>query len=123
MSICSSEAVNESAFSYYPQLEELQKFCQENFQKEITLLCAADICGFERTYFCTYFHLKVGVCFKCWLGLLRVTHAKQLIKTNNQAITCIAYDTGFNSLSNFERTFKRSTGMTPIAYKQLMKPC
>jgi len=100
----------------------LHKFCHENFHQDISLQCAADICWFERTYFCTYFHLKVGVCFKYWLGLLRVTHAKQLIKTNNQAITNIAYDAGFNSLSSFERTFKRSTGMTPMEYKQLMKP-
>ncbi len=123
MSSCSSKAVIEAAFSYYPQLEQLHEFCHENFQQKIDLQCAADICGFERTYFCTYFHLKVGVCFKCWLGLLRVTHAKQFIKTKNRAITSIAYDTGFNSLSNFERTFKRSMGMTPIEYKQLMKPC
>jgi AraC-like DNA-binding protein len=122
MSICSSNAVNDEAFSYYPKLEKLHKFCQEHFQQDINLQNAANICGFERTYFCTYFHLKVGVCFKCWLGLLRVTYAKQLIKTNNQAITNIAYDAGFSSLSNFERTFKRSTGMTPIEYKQLMKP-
>ena len=122
MSNCSYEAVNEASFSYYPQLEQLHEFCQEQFRQNISLQRAADICGFERTYFCTYFHLKVVVCFKCWLGLLRVAHAKQLIKANNQAITSIAYEAGFGSLANFERTFKRSTGMTPIEYKQLMKP-
>ena len=121
--MCSSEAVNEAAFSYYPQLEQLHQFCQDHYQQKINLQCAADICGLERTYFCTYFRLKVGVNFKCWLGLLRVAHAKQFIKTNNQTITSIAYEAGFSSLSNFERTFKRSTGMTPIEYKQLMKPC
>ena len=121
--MCSSEAVNEAAFSYYPQLEQLHQFCQDHYQQKINLQCAADICGLERTYFCTYFRLKVGVNFKCWLGLLRVAHAKQFIKTNNQTITSIAYEAGFSSLSNFERTFKRSMGMTPIEYKQLMKPC
>ena len=122
MSICSYKAVNEAAFSYYPQLEQLDKFCQGHIQQDINLQRAADICGLERTYFCTYFHLKVGVCFKCWLGLLRIAKAKKIIETVDHSITRIAHDVGFGSLSNFERMFKRSTGMTPFEYKQLMKP-
>lgn len=122
MGICRFDAVNDDAFSYYVQLNRLHDFCCANFHQDINLQLAADICGLERTYFSTYFHLKVGVCFKCWLGLMRIEHAKKLINNSNQAITSIAYDSGFNSLSNFERTFKRSLGMTPGEYKKLVRP-
>lgn len=123
MRICSSDVVNEDGFSYYPQLDRLNKFCQEHYQQDIDLARAADICTLERTYFCTFFREKIGVCFKCWLRLLRVEHAKRLIETKNHPITRIALDVGFNSLSSFERAFKSATGKTPIDYKQLNKPC
>ena len=122
MSICTTKAVKVAAFSYYPSLRRLEEYCLEHYEQYIDLAQAAELCALERTYFCTFFHEKVGVCFKCWLGLLRVEQAKQLIKTKNLAISRIGLDVGFKSLSSFERTFKRATGRTPFDYKQLHKP-
>lgn len=63
-------------------------------------------------------------CFKKYLNttptifinMLRVNYAKKLFLTNNYNISDIAYECGFNSLSNFYREFKKIEGCTPKEY-------
>ena len=122
MTDCRSNYVRDAAITYYPGLARLAAFCNENYREDICLQLAASIVGLERTYFCTFFHQKVGVCFNCWLAILRIDAAKVQIKANNRSISSIAYEVGFNNLSTFERTFKRCTGMTASQYKNQVRP-
>ena len=123
MSDFRSNEVRDAAFAYYPRLGHLAAFCKEHHREDICLQQAADIVGLERTYFCTFFHQKVGVCFNCWLAILRIDDAKRRIRADNSSISSIAYDVGFNSLATFERTFKRCTGVTASQYKNWVRPC
>lgn len=123
MSGCHADEVRAEAFAYYPQLDRLAAYCNENYTEDISLVRAAEIAALERTYFCTFFHNKVGVCFICWLGLLRVAKAKEKIRHSNGSLTSIAHDVGFGSIGTFQRTFKRSTGMTASAYRKQVRPC
>lgn len=47
----------------------------------------------------------------------RIEAAKRLLSTTDMSITDIAYEVGFNSRSTFNSTFKKSTGLTPSAYR------
>jgi AraC-like DNA-binding protein len=123
LSDCRSIEVRDAAFAYYPQLGRLAAFCKEHYHEDISLQQAANIVGLERTYFCNFFHQKVGVCFHCWLALLRIDDAKGRIRADNRSISSIAYAVGFNSLVTFERTFKRCTGITASQYKNQVRPC
>ncbi len=123
MSDCRTNEVRDAAFAYYPRLERLAAFCKEHCHEDICLQRAANIAGLERTYFCTFFHQKVGVCFNCWLALLRIDDAKGRIRADNHSISSIAHEVGFNSLATFQRTFKRCTGKTASQYKNQVRPC
>ncbi len=123
MSDCRSNEVRDAAFAYYPRLGRLATFCEEHHREDICLQQAADIVGLERTYFCTFFHQKVGVCFTDWLAAIRIDDAKRRIRANNHSISRIAHEVGFNSLTTFERTFKRCTGITASEYKSQVRPC
>jgi len=104
-------------------LGRLAAFCQVHYDEQISLQRAANIVGLERTYFCTFFHQKVGVSFNSWLATLRIDAAKRRIRADHRSISCIAHDVGFNSLATFERTFKRCTGITASQYKNQVRPC
>ena len=123
LSDCRSNEVWDAAFAYYPRLGRLATFCKEHYHEDICLQRAANIVGLERTYFCTFFHQKVGVSFNCWLALLRIDDAKGRIRADNRSISSIAHEVGFNSLATFERTFKRCTGITASQYKNQVRPC
>jgi AraC-like DNA-binding protein len=123
LSACRLHKVRENAFAYYPNLGRLAEYCKAHFQEDIGLQKAADIVNLERTYFCAYFHDKVGVCFSCWLAILRIESAKEHLQASNYPISTVADKVGLRTISTFERTFKRCTGMTASQYRKQVRPC
>jgi AraC-like DNA-binding protein len=64
---------------------------------------------------------SIGRSFKTALIEIRISHAcRQLLETS-QSIVQIAYASGFTNLSNFNRRFKELKGISPKAYRNLMK--
>ncbi len=63
--------------------------------------------------------------FNSFINHYRIEEAKRLFtleKYNNYTISAIAFDVGFNSISSFNTTFKKLTGVTPLTYRnQLLK--
>lgn len=118
MTECRPEDVRKKAFDYYRRLRRLDRYCRRHFRDTVTLQDAADAVALERTYFSSYFHDKVGVCFSCWLSILRVEEAKRLLRASDCLISNIALDVGFKSLTSFERAFKRCTGETPSSFRR-----
>lgn len=114
--------INERAFLYYTRLERIQRFVKANPEERISLREAARLSGISEAYFSSFFHQKVGVCFKDWRAHTQVQRAMRLMKTHNQTITAIGLDSGFGDLRTFERVFKRHTGLTPREYKKTVRP-
>lgn len=53
-----------------------------------------------------------------FISAYRIAEAKsRLLADTNQTILQVMYDSGFNSKSVFNTAFKRTTGMTPSAYR------
>ena len=67
-------------------------------------------------------NLNFGKNFNGFINLYRIEEAKKLLTDNHNNITmlAIAYDSGFNSKSSFNRAFKEITGNTPSEYKKNM---
>ena len=122
MARCDRADVNEAAFSYYPCLGRLKRHCEVHLTETISLKKAAQIAGFEASYLSAYFHNKVGVCFKCWLALLRVQRAEDIMRSSDVPIARIAQDVGFHCQTSFERNFKRCTGITASQFKRSVRP-
>ena len=68
-------------------------------------------------YFSELFHKSEGMTYTDYVARVRVEKVKNLLPNRRLQITTIAYDTGFQSLSQFNRVFKRVTGMTPRVYR------
>lgn len=60
----------------------------------------------------------MGETFFDYVNGWRIEDAKPLIQKGEETVLAIAYEVGFNSRSSFYTAFKRSTGMTPTAYRQ-----
>lgn len=61
---------------------------------------------------------NVNMSFKGFLNLTRVEAAKIYLKNSNYSISEIAYKTGFNSPSSFNRVFKEVTSISPGEFKE-----
>jgi len=113
--------VNEFAFFFCPRLARVKRHVDEHYAQPISLAEAAQIAALERTYFCKYFHSKVGICFAEWVTRVRISRALLMLMSHDHGITDLAFAVGFKDLRTFERAFKKFAGLTPRDCKKTVR--
>lgn len=103
------------------RMQKISRFLSYKYREQVTLGEVAEIAGMHPTAFCRYFREKTGKQLSAYLSELRVGYACKLLMHDNMQISQICYETGFNNLSNFNRTFKKITGLTPSKYQEQVK--
>jgi AraC-like DNA-binding protein len=99
------------------RMGKVYDFVLKNFRKDIPLEQVSDIANLTPQAFCRYFKKHTGVTFVTFLNELRISEAqKKLIDGSFESITEVAYNSGFNSITNFNRVFKRMLGTAPKEY-------
>jgi AraC-like DNA-binding protein/ligand-binding sensor protein len=68
-------------------------------------------------YFCKMFKKATGLTFTDYLGRVRVEKAKNLLLNPHLRVSEIAYTVGFQSLTHFNRIFRKITGEAPTAFR------
>lgn len=68
-------------------------------------------------YFCKMFRKATGLTFTEYLGRVRVEGAKNLLLNPHLRVSEIAYAVGFQSLTHFNRIFRKNTGLAPTAFR------
>jgi AraC-like DNA-binding protein len=86
--------------------------------RQINLEDAAAQAGISPFHFLRLFSEVVGVTPHQYLVRSRLRHATRRLADDDSPITDIAYDVGFNDLSNFVRTFHRAAGASPLKFRQ-----
>jgi AraC-like DNA-binding protein len=86
--------------------------------RAIDLEAAADQAGVSPFHFLRLFSAVLGVTPHQYLVRSRLRHAARLLADEDRPITDIAYDIGFNDLSNFVRTFHRAAGVSPLRFRK-----
>jgi AraC-like DNA-binding protein len=112
-----SNMAAEALFSESRRIEKVVQFMNENFGKAIRLGEAAKLAGMTETAFSRFFKAKTGVTFVDCLNEIRLGHASRMLIDTTNSIAEIAYDCGFNSISNFNRIFKKKKGSRPKDFR------
>jgi AraC-like DNA-binding protein/mannose-6-phosphate isomerase-like protein (cupin superfamily) len=100
------------------RLTKVLQFINTNYQRKIELETVADIANLHPAAFCRFFKEKTGKSLSEYVNDMRIGYACRLIIDGKLSVSQISYESGFNNLSNFNRTFKRHTKMTPTDYFQ-----
>ncbi|WP_047244906.1 AraC family transcriptional regulator [Maribacter thermophilus] len=93
-------------------------FLTDNFDKKIELEEVAKIAYMTPNAFCRYFKKKTRKSFTQYLNEIRLRHACRLLIEGNMQIATICYQSGFNTLTNFNRQFKALLNCTPSEYME-----
>lgn len=102
-------------------LEKMNLACNyiiENCNQELSLESVADYIGFSACYFSRIFKQATSYNFVEYLTLQRVKRAQALLVDSNLAITEISYQSGFKSISTFNRVFKQYRSCSPREYRK-----
>lgn len=93
-------------------------YIQANYAQDIQLNTISDIAGLSPYYFSRLFKKTTGTNFKKYLTHVRINKAVDLICNSQKKIIDIAYETGFNSIRTFNRTFVDVKGHPPILLRK-----
>lgn len=98
-------------------LHNITKFIEQNFQFQIKLQDVARVAFQSEAYFSHYFKSKFGLSFTEYLKQYRLRHAANLLISSNKSISEICEESGFSSMTFFNRSFKNFYSVTPSQFR------
>ncbi|MCH4890129.1 helix-turn-helix transcriptional regulator [Acidaminobacter sp. JC074] len=96
----------------------VKKYVRRNISKKINLTDISDSLGYNKEYLSHHFKRVEGISIVDYIHYKRVELAKEILINSTAKMDDITIYAGFSSNSNFFRTFKKLTGMTPKAYRK-----
>ena len=105
----------------YERFSQLQEFIGQNFDRDISLDEVASVASMSVPAFCRYFKKTTSKTFVTYLNDFRIVYACKLLADDHTTIQNVAFDSGFNSVSQFNRAFKKHIGQTASEYRSAFK--
>lgn len=100
------------------RMNNIIKFVMDHYKYTICLNEIAKVANMEPNAFCRYFKKRTKKTFFGFLNELRISNACKLLIQGNWNISEVCYQSGYNTLSYFNRKFKSIVGISPSEYKQ-----
>ena len=97
--------------------QKVIQYLLEHLDQKLTVADLAKYTGLAETSFCRWFKKSTGNSFITFLQKARIEKACYYLLQTDWDIAEIAYRTGFEHISSFNRTFKSLKQMTPSAYR------
>jgi AraC-like DNA-binding protein len=105
-------------FSYNSRrVEKVMEYINVNFDKSISLSEVSRIANMTEVSFSRFFKSRTGISFIDSLIEIRLGHASRKLIDTTAAVSEVAYNCGFNNISNFNRIFKKKKGCTPKEFR------
>jgi transcriptional regulator GlxA family with amidase domain len=100
---------------------KIQEWLQQNCQQNIKMQTLAEKFGLNVRSFNRRFRMAAHKTPVEYLQEVRINRARELLKHSNLSIAEIAFATGYNDVSYFTGLFRRLHGVTPNAYRRLVR--
>jgi len=114
----SDTSFNNETYSYNSRrIETTFEYMKQNFDKPLTLGDVAKLANMSEASFSRFFKQRTGINFIDSLNEIRLGHASRLLIDTTQSIAEVAYNCGFNNISNFNRIFKKKKNTTPKFFR------
>jgi AraC-like DNA-binding protein len=94
-----------------------RSYIQEHLEEELSLTQVAKAVNISPNHLSEKFKQVTGVNFVTYVARARYEKALSLLHDTDFRVTEIAFATGFQSLSQFNRVFKKLSGRSPTAYR------
>ena len=117
LSMVSNQVVLKQQNAEPPVIARAKQYIQEHQAEDLSLGQVAKAVNTSTFYFCKMFKKGTGINFTDYLSRFRIEKAKYLLLNPNLRISEIAYEVGFQSLTHFNRVFKRIIGQSPTEYR------
>ncbi|MGJ8693651.1 MAG: AraC family transcriptional regulator [Thalassotalea sp.] len=100
------------------RIEKIFQYSITHYDSDISLSVIADIAGMTTPAFCSYFKKITKKTYVSFLNEIRIGVACQKLMMTESNISEICFDTGFNTIANFNSQFMKIKGVTPSQYRK-----
>ena len=118
LSALTNQIVLESQNAEPPLVQRARDYIAQHKTEPLSLSAVAKAAGASVFHFCKVFHKATGLKFTDYVARVRLEEARTQLLNPNRRISEIAYDVGFQSLTQFNRMFKRVFGQSPSEFRQ-----
>jgi AraC-like DNA-binding protein/ligand-binding sensor protein len=122
LSLLSNQLVLQQETNEPPIIRRAKEYIQQHQTDELSLGQVARAVNTSTFYFCKMFKKYTGINFTDYLSRVRIEKSKNLLLNPNLRVSEIAFEVGFQSLTHFNRVFKKVLGQSPTEYRsQLLR--
>ena len=99
------------------EIKKAQEFIEENFQEKITVDQLADKFAIGRRSFERRFKKATNNTVVEYMQRVKIEAAKKGLETGRKNVNELMYEVGYSDTKAFRTVFKRTTGLSPIEYR------
>jgi AraC-like DNA-binding protein/ligand-binding sensor protein len=114
----SNQLIVQEEKSESPQIARARAFISEHQEDDLSLNEVAKAVNMSAFYFCKMFKQATGLTFTDYLARIRVEKVKNMLLDPHKRISEVAFAAGFQSLSQFNRVFRKVAGEAPTTYRE-----
>ena len=100
-----------------PLVQKAREYIERHKMEPLSLATVAQASGASVFHFCKVFKKTTGLKFTDYVARVRLEDAKNQLANPSRRISEVAYDVGFQSLTQFNRMFKRVFGQSPTEFR------
>ncbi|HND59892.1 MAG TPA: PocR ligand-binding domain-containing protein [Opitutaceae bacterium] len=117
LSTLSNQLMVQTSAAEAPAIARARAMIAERHTEELTLTSVAQAVNMSAFYFCKMFRKATGMTFTDYLARVRIEKVKNLLLNPHRRASEAAYEVGFQSLSQFNRVFRRIVGESTSSYR------
>jgi AraC-like DNA-binding protein/ligand-binding sensor protein len=117
LAILSNQLLMKREHSEPPTITRAKAYIEEHQTEDISLDEVAKAVHMSTFYFCKVFKKATGINFTDYVSRSRIEKSRNLLLNPNLRISEIAFEVGFQSLTHFNRVFRKALGQSPTDYR------
>ena len=119
--ISSSNYTNTHKISETERMRIVHEYVLKHFKENINLSTVASLSNMTEAAFCRYFKSRTNKTFSDFVKEIRIGNACKMLQNEQKSISQICYESGYNTVSNFNNQFKSLKGVSPLQYQKLYR--
>jgi AraC-like DNA-binding protein/ligand-binding sensor protein len=118
ISMVSNQVLVQERNAEPPLIARAKRYIEDKQSEDLTLGEVAKAVNTSTFYFCKMFKKATGLHFTEYVSRVRIEKAKNLLLNPNLRVSEVAFEIGFQSLTHFNRVFKKIVGQSPTEYRE-----
>jgi len=119
--IASTTYSNTHKISETERMRRVHEYVLKHFKENINLSTVASLSNMTDAAFCRYFKSRTNKTFSDFVKEIRIGNACKMLQDENKSISQTCYESGYNTVSNFNNQFKSLKGVSPKQYQKLYR--